>query len=149
MANRAQRRAQSRGNRRGIPEQYDQTKGRGRSGMIDEYALQERSRRLQEHEDGEWKPSGGPIAETAAAAVTTSSSPIHMPTSARQWLRLLSWVLIVISCLSFLVIMWLSNVPMWLVIAISSVFAVGVLSLFFVGGSSEENPNLDDFGTAV
>jgi hypothetical protein len=72
-----------------------------------------------------------------------------MPQGIRQWLRLLSWVLIVLSCVAFLVIMWLSNVPMWLVITVSAVFAVGVLSLFFVGGSPKENPNLDDYGTAV
>jgi hypothetical protein len=117
--------------------------------MIDEHALQERSRRLQEHEDIEWKPSGGTIAQLDSSASRTTSNAIHMPQSTRQWLRLLSWVLIVISCASFLVIMWLSNVPMWLVITISSVFAIGVLSLFFVGGSPKENPNLDDYGTAV
>ncbi|MCH4160135.1 MAG: tripartite tricarboxylate transporter TctB family protein [Bifidobacterium sp.] len=149
MSNRAQRRAQARSDRRGIPSQYDQTNGRGRSGMIDEHALQERSRRLQEHEDIEWKPSGGTIAQLDSSASRTTSNAIHMPQSTRQWLRLLSWVLIVISCASFLVIMWLSNVPMWLVITISSVFAIGVLSLFFVGGSPKENPNLDDYGTAV
>ena len=46
MPNRAERRSK---NRNGVPDQYDQTRGRGRSGMIDEYALQEKSRRLPAH----------------------------------------------------------------------------------------------------
>ena len=44
MPNRAERRAQAKQNRRGVPQQYDQTRGRGRSGMLDEYQLQEKSR---------------------------------------------------------------------------------------------------------
>ena len=58
MANRAERRAQAKANRRGVPSQYDQTHGRGRSGMIDEYQLQQKSQRLQDGTDGtEWKPA--------------------------------------------------------------------------------------------
>ena len=48
MPNRAERRAQAKRNRRGVPQQYDQTQGRARSGMLDEYQLQEKSRRLQD-----------------------------------------------------------------------------------------------------
>ena len=51
MPNRAERRAQAKNNRRGVPQQYDQTHGRARSGMLDEYQLQEKSRRLQIVED--------------------------------------------------------------------------------------------------
>ena len=65
MPNRAERRAQAKAGRRGVPSQYDQTRGRGRSGMIDEYQLQQKSQRLQDGTDGtEWKPSGGTIADT-------------------------------------------------------------------------------------
>ena len=65
MPNRAERRAQAKAGRRGVPSQYDQTQGRGRSGMIDEYQLQQKSQRLQDGTDGtEWKPSGGTIADT-------------------------------------------------------------------------------------
>ena len=39
MPNRAERRAQAKNNRRGVPQQYDQTHGRARSGMLDEYQL--------------------------------------------------------------------------------------------------------------
>ena len=64
MPNRAERRAQAKNNRRGVPQQYDQTHGRARSGMLDEYQLQEKSRRLQDGTDGPWKPTGGTIEET-------------------------------------------------------------------------------------
>ena len=65
MPNRAERRAQAKAGRRGVPSQYDQTRGRGRSGMIDEYQLQQKSQRLQDGTDGtEWKPSGDTIANT-------------------------------------------------------------------------------------
>ena len=36
----------------GSASQYDQTRGRGRSGMIDEYQLQQKSQRLQDGTDG-------------------------------------------------------------------------------------------------
>ncbi len=42
MPNRAERRAQAKNNRRGVPQQYNQTHGRARSGMLDEYQLQEK-----------------------------------------------------------------------------------------------------------
>ena len=51
MPNRAERRAQAKAGRRGVPSQYDQTRGRGRSGMIDEYQLQQKSQRLQDGTD--------------------------------------------------------------------------------------------------
>ena len=63
MPNRAERRAQAKRNRRGVPQQYDQTQGRARSGMLDEYQLQEKSRRLQDGTDGPWKPSARTITE--------------------------------------------------------------------------------------
>lgn len=60
MPNRAERRAQAKAGRRGVPSQYDQTRGRGRSGMIDEYQLQQKSQRLQ---DGHRRaPNGSPAA---------------------------------------------------------------------------------------
>lgn len=150
MPNRSQRRADARNQRKGIPSQYDQTRGRGRGGMIDEQSLQEKSRRIQTHDDGVWKPSGhadDDIQKTASDPLTMPA--INAPSSLRQWLRVLSWVLIVISACAFVVVMWISSTPLWLVITVSVVFAVGVLSLLLVGGSPRENPNLDDNGTAV
>ena len=61
MPNRAERRAQAKAGRRGVPSQYDQTQGRGRSGMIDEYQLQQKSQRLQDGTDGTGHGSRVPV----------------------------------------------------------------------------------------
>lgn len=153
MPNRAERRAQAKNNRRGVPQQYDQTHGRARSGMLDEYQLQEKSRRLQDGTVGPWKPTGGTIEETESLLTTspnyTNPKMFKAPHSARQWFRVISWLLIALSAIAFLVIMWLPSHPMWLVATVSIVFAVGVLSLFFTAGNPKHNPNLDQNGTAV
>ena len=67
MPNRAERRAQAKRNRRGVPQQYAQTQGRARSGMLDEYQLQEKSRRLQDGTDGPWRQSASTITATENA----------------------------------------------------------------------------------
>ena len=67
----------------------------------------------------------------------------------RQVLRIITWTLILLCAISFLVIMWIPSVPMWLIITIASVFAVAVISLFFVAGNSKDNPNLDANGCAI
>ena len=152
MPNRAERRAQEKRNRRGIPQQYDQTRGRGRSGMIDEYALQQKSIRLQEGTDGEWKPTASfETPEMTADTDIALRNPklVKAPHSVRQWFRVLSWALIVIAAIAFVVVMWLPTKPIWLVAGVAVVFAVGVLSLFFTAGNSKHNPNLDANGTAV
>ena len=82
-----------------VPSQYDQTRGRGRSGMIDEYQLQQKSQRLQDGTDGtEWKPSGGTIADTETLLTTnpnyTNPKMFKAPHSLRQWFRVGSWTLI-------------------------------------------------------
>lgn len=153
MPNRAERRRAARDSRRGVPQQYDQTRGRARAGMIDEYALQEKSRRLQEGTDGPWKPAGATVED---AEILLTTNPDYMnpkmfkaPHSTRQWFRLISWLLIVISVIAFFVVMWLPNHPIWLIVTVSDVFIVGVLSLFFTAGDSKHNPNLDQNGTAV
>lgn len=153
MANRAERRRAAKNQRRGIPSQYDQTRGRGRGGMIDEYALQEKSRRIQEGEDGPWTPSGGSVAEADTTLTTNPNyhdpKAFKAPHSVRQWFRVVSWALIVIAAIAFLVIMWLPTHPIWLVATVAGVFIVGVLSLFFTAGDSKHNPNLDQNGTAI
>ena len=154
MPNRAEPRAQAKAGRRGVPSQYDQTRGRGRSGMIDEYQLQQKSQRLQDGTDGtEWKSSGGTIADTETLLTTnpnyTNPKMFKAPHSLRQWFRVGSWTLIAIAIIAFFVVMWLPSHPMWLVITVSAVFIVGVLSLFFTAGDSKHNPNLDQNGTAV
>ena len=155
MPNRAERRAEAKRARKGIPSQYDQTRGRGRGGMVDEWSLQQKSIRLQEGTDteGAWKPSGGPV---EASDVTMTTNPnyadpqlLKAPHSARQWARIGSWTLIVLAAIAFLVVMWLPTRPMWLVWTVAGVFIVGVLSLFFTAGDPKHNPNLDQNGTAV
>lgn len=153
MPNRAERRAQANRNRRGVPQQYDQTQGRARSGMLDEYQLQEKSRRLQDGTDGPWKPSASTITETENVLNTNpdykNPKMFKAPHSVRQWFRVASWVLIALSAIAFLVVMWLPSHPMWLISTVAIVFAVGVLSLFFTAGNPKHNPNLDQNGTAV
>lgn len=116
MPNRAERRAQAKQNRRGVPQQYDQTHGRARSGMLDEYQLQEKSRRLQEGTDGPWKPTGGTVEVTENLLTTnpdyTNPKMFKAPHSTRQWFRVASWVLIALSAIAFFVIMWLPQHPM-------------------------------------
>jgi hypothetical protein len=50
---------------------------------------------------------------------------------------------------AFLIVMWIPSLPMWAIITVSAVFAVGVLSLFVVRGDNDKNPYLDENGTAV
>ncbi len=151
MPNRAERRAQQKKNRGGVPQQYDQTNGRARSGMLDEYELQQKSIRLEEGTDGEWKPTAH-IRNVNAAQVadprTRNPKLLKAPHSLRQGFRVVSWVLIIAAAIAFCVVMWLSA-PTWVVLIVAAVFAVGVLSLFFTAGNSKNNPNIDANGTAV
>lgn len=154
MANRAERRKAARDQRRGIPSQYDQTKGRARGGMIDEYALQEKSRRIQDGTDGPWKPTAHFDSEEIES--TFASDPNYRdpkafkaPHSVHQWFRVVSWTLIVLAAIAFFVVMWLPTHPIWLIATVSGVFIVGVVSLFFTAGNAKHNPNLDQNGTAI
>lgn len=151
MPNRAERRAQNKRASQGVPQQYDQTRGRARSGMLDEYALQERSRRLVENNGEQWAPNGGMRPERAEDRNPSYSNPklVRAPHSARQIVRIASWVFIALSIVAFFVVMWLPTHPIWLIITVSACFAIGVLSLFVVAGDASHNPNLDAHGTAV
>ena len=126
MANRAQRRSKNNG---GMPSQYDSTQGRGRSGMIDESQLQERSRRLKEGKKGPWKPSSSELEKYEEIALDTDPDNydppqvLRAPHSGRQWARLFSWIVIVVSAISFFVVMWVPNLPMWVIITVCAVFA--------------------------
>lgn len=153
MANRAERRAEAKRSRKGVPSQYDQTRGRGRGGMIDEWSLQQKSIRLQDGTDGEWKPSGGKVSDVDVTLTTNPnySNPklVKAPHSVRQWFRAGSWALIVLAAIALFVIAWVPGRTEWMIITIAAVFVVGVLSLFFTAGNPKHNPNLDDHGTAV
>lgn len=152
MANRAERRSK---NKSGVPSQYDQTRGRQRSGMIDEMALQEKSRRLKEGTDGPWKPTSSELEHYEEVAMNDDPNdfdPPHViraPHSVRQWFRLCTWILIIVSAIAFFVVMWIPNMPTWAIITVSACFAAGVVSLFFTAGDPKNNPNLDQNGTAV
>lgn len=151
MANRKERRAKARQNRRGIPSQYDDTKGRARGGMIDEYALQERSRKLVERKNGEWKPSSSVTDEEERVAANTrrTESGDETMNKVRKVIGVCSWAVLLLSALAFLVIMWLPSQPIALVITVSVLFALGVFGLFFSFSNSKRNPRLDEHGTAI
>lgn len=151
MANRKERRAKARQNRRGIPSQYDDTKGRARGGMIDEYALQERSRKLVERKNGEWKPSSSVTEEEERVATNTrrTESGDETMNKVRKVIGVCSWAVLLLSALAFLVIMWLPSQPIALVITVSVLFALGVFGLFFSFSNSKSNPRLDEHGTAI
>lgn len=146
MANRAQRRAKG-----GAP----QAGSRSHGGMIDEASLQDRSLRLKEGSKGPWKPTSSELKKYEEIAMDTDPddfdppSVIHAPHSVRSWFRLFAWILIVVAAIAFFVIMWLPQRPLWAIITVVAVLAVGVLSLFFVSGNPKNNPNLDQNGTAV
>ena len=149
MANRAERRKASRRKGQGIPMQYDRNQGRSRSNMLDEDSLQERSRRLTERGDVEWKPSGN-TATKRADQTHTEHPEVHTGIGgARGVVRIISWLLIGLSALAFFVLMWLPTHPFGLVAAVSIVFGVGVLSLFVVPSSRSGNSALDEHGTAL
>lgn len=150
MTNRAERRAQAKQARKGIPSQYDATNSRGRSGVVDEYALQERSRRLIEQGDAQWKPSA--TIEKHHGVDDPSLRNPHLakkPHSTRQILRMIAWGLISVSVIAFIALMWLPTLRLRYIAIIAFIFAIGVCSLFFVAGDSRDNPNLDEHGTAV
>ncbi|NEG69184.1 tripartite tricarboxylate transporter TctB family protein [Bifidobacterium choloepi] len=154
MPNRAERRAAARKGKGGVPKQYDATKGRARSGMIDETGLQDKSVRIQQKEE-EWTPTSSELKAEEVRAMDTDPNDydpqkvIKAPHSARQVCRIITWCVIVLSAIMFFIVMWLPNHPTWSIITVSAVFAVGVLSLFFDAGDWHNNPNLDQNGTAV
>ncbi|MFU0528699.1 tripartite tricarboxylate transporter TctB family protein [Gardnerella vaginalis] len=151
MANRKERRAKERQSRKGIPSQYDETKGRAREGMIDEYNLQERSRRLQERGTGPWKPTSNVTAEEERIArnIRRTESVDDTWNAVRKVIGVCSWAVILVSAFAFLVIMWLPNQPIVLVVTVAVLFALGVFGLFFSFSNSKQNPRLDEHGTAI
>jgi hypothetical protein len=87
----------------------------------------------------EWKPTSSAQAEED---VTKKA-----PWTPCRVFNLISWVLIALSMISFIVVMW---VPVaWLIITVCTMVAVGVFSLFFTTGKKCSNPLLDSNGTAL
>ncbi|MBW3088170.1 tripartite tricarboxylate transporter TctB family protein [Bifidobacterium sp. 82T24] len=149
MPNRAERRANAKRSRKGAAKQPVRYQAKSRQGMVDEYSLQERSIRLQDGQPGEWKPSAKTDLPVQATSSVRQPRKLSLPHTARGWIRFFCWLLIVLSAMAFFVVMWIPNMPTWSVIVVSAVFAVGVLSLFFVSGDPRDNPNVDEYGTAV
>lgn len=152
MTNRAERRAQAKRSRRGQANNQYRTGVRASSGIMDERALQERSRKLAQGQGGEWKPTGHVDIPPEGQPTNPNYRNPKIGRSShsfKQWMRIITWILIVISGLAFLVCMWLPNTPLWVTITIVVILCLGVVNLFFVGGSYKDNPNLDSYGTAL
>lgn len=155
VTNRAQRRANNRSARRNGT---DSTRPEATRSATDQARFNRHADRVASGK-GEWKPGrvdadGDVISTEAAASSRQEQSQVLNPTLSRKrtwrdWLRFASWVLIVVSALAFLIVMWIPNLPMWAIITVSAIFAVGVLSLFVVRGDSDKNPYVDENGTAV
>lgn len=86
---------------------------------------------------GEWKPTSSVVTEEVAEKA---------PWTARRVFNVVSWVLVALSVVGFLIAMWVPK--MWLIITVSVLFAVGVFSLFFTTGKEGSNVLLDANGTA-
>ncbi|WP_418968566.1 hypothetical protein [Alloscardovia omnicolens] len=68
--------------------------------------------------------------------------------SLKWWVRVLNWILIVCAAGTLLsLLFWTPNI--WVIMGIVIAFALGVLNLFIVADSSENNPHLDQYGTAI
>lgn len=74
MANRAERRAQAKRQRRGQAEPQP-GRERSREGLLDEQSLQDRSVRLQNKAKGEWKPSSSTLQEDNDSDIIPSADP--------------------------------------------------------------------------
>ncbi len=277
MPNRADRRAQARNARRGIPEQYDETNGRERAGLLDESNIQTRAEHLKSRKSSSWKPTSNvqrgeeddidlassngldeglspkerrkqeKIRQRAmrmaeqerkaqeeaqrrderlnnsahsgrwwgfiisaillvisliacgvliylkqaqwsyltAAGVAAVALTVILVLSVTQrmrdndenlllqrdresiqlaqrrarraqesahdlhwWLSVLNWMIIIGSAIAFMTIMWFT-VSIWVVAGIAVVFAIGVIDIFFLARPSSENPNVDEYGTAI
>lgn len=66
----------------------------------------------------------------------------------KWWVRVLNWMLIIIAAGALLsLLFWTPNI--WVIMGIVIAFALGVLNLFIVADSAENNPHLDQYGTAI
>ncbi len=68
------------------------------------------------------------------------------------WLRVIDWGVIILAAIAFVALIWLpfgDSAKLISVVVITIFFCLGVFNLFFLGRSSKENPNLDEYGTAI
>jgi len=142
VANRAQRRANGKAARRtgeAIPE--------ASRSATDQALFNRQADRVAEGQI-EWTPGRVTAADESVPSPVTNPQ-LKRRRTWRDWLRLSSWILIVVSAVVFLVVMWIPNLPLWAIITVSAAFALGVLSLFLVRGGNTDNPYLDANGTAI
>ncbi|MFD0705022.1 hypothetical protein ACFQY8_04605 [Alloscardovia venturai] len=83
MANRAERRAEAKRQRRG-QDQSQQGNIRSRAGLLDEQSLQDRSLRLQSKSKGEWKPSSSVQQHEVGSEIIPSADPTVTAVSAEK-----------------------------------------------------------------
>ncbi|MCI1983991.1 MAG: hypothetical protein LKJ47_04360 [Bifidobacteriaceae bacterium] len=165
MANRAQRRANTRAARKGN-DGRDNGLQQGTQSATSQAMFNNKADRVAEGKD-EWVPSrvdmdGNAISaddadmnasdtaiQDATSASAQTNTSLKRKRTGKGWAKFFSWLLIGLSAVAFLIVMWIPNLPMWAIITVSAIFAVGVLSLFAVRGDNDKNPYLDENGTAV
>lgn len=143
MPNRAQRRANARRNNdENVQRRYS-----------DQGLFEEKADAVAEGRTGEWRPSRvTPVVvehHEPTPAERDDEARLHARDTAWGIAKLVSWLLIVVSSLAFLIIMWIPGLPMWAILTVTIIFALGVLSLFIVRSPHDSNPYLDANGTAV
>ncbi len=144
MPNRAQRRANARRNKNG-----ENTERRA----SDQGLFESKADAVAEGRTGEWRPRVDLAESCAEQELTPQEKDAQATVSARTtgWgiAKLISWLLIILSALAFLIIMWIPGLPMWGILTVTIIFGLGVLSLFIVRSPNDVNPYLDANGTAV
>ena len=144
MTNRDQRRTNGRAQRKSAKnERPEASRSATTQASFDQRA------RTVENGALEWRP--GRVAAVVDAAVAASSPD---PMSSRRhtgWgkAKIVSWTVMVLAAVAFIIVMWIPNLPMWGIVTVSAVFLAGVLSLFVVQSPRDVNPYLDENGTAV
>ena len=144
MTNREQRRTNERTQRQSAKNEWPEA---SRS-TTTQASLDQRARTV-ENVALEWRP--GRVATITDADVAALSPD---PMSSRRhtgWgnAKIVTWTVIVLSALAFIIVMWIPKLPMWGIVTVSAVFLAGVLSLFIVQSPRDVNPYVDENGTAV
>jgi Flp pilus assembly protein TadB len=145
MANRAQRRAQARN-------KDAQTLSREQRSANDQATFEARADRVARTNSGVWRPGkveDNVIPTPQEVEEQKVEEQEHRKHTGLDVAKFISWLIIVLSALAFMIVMWIPRLPMWVIILVSAIFVVGVLSLFIVRSPHYHNPYLDENGTAV
>lgn len=145
MPNRAQRRANARRSN------DDNVQRR----VSDQGLFEAKADAVAEGRTGEWRPSRVDTVEQVRhedeRTPQEKDAEAHVAPRMSGWgiAKLMSWLLIILSSLAFLILMWIPGLPLWAILTVTIVFGIGVISLFVVRSPHDVNPNLDANGTAV